>query len=338
MLAMAATMALGFSSGAMAEEEYLPGIESKPISNGDITPYIISGENEGGNRTCDEVATAYSTPEKTISYLCGSEKIDYEDFTLPSANVFENINTIKDADGNDVLNPDCGKVSVTTDGTFVSWQGYPAEGLDSHDGLAAIVKGSNDANTYVYLDGSVDSDSGLASPVNNSEDSADLSNLTFCWNPGLPLDSDPPELCYAGETAWSGGNRYVMQGNWATYTAYNGNEYTVSLNAGQTLTAGSVTFPASNLEDKTIIVTVTLNPGWRFQPPKEDETSIDNVKIQDYAATPAAVNPAPGSFAYKTFGQGSTATIVVPKNKFYGVHVDVEREIPCPVKTETAGE
>lgn len=306
------------------------GVASAPISDKLVTPYIIPfiGDNDqGGNRTCDEVGAAYG-----VVYQCQSAKIDTP--FVNNSHVFVNDNNTDEDPAND--NPDCGSVSVTTDGTYVTWQGYPAEGFGSHDGLAAIVKGSNDANTYVYLDDSVDSDSGLASPVNASGGSAGLSNLTFCWNPGLPLESDEPDTCYAGETAWSGGNRYVKTGNWATYTAYNGNEYTVSLNAGQTLPAGNVTFSAPN--DGKVTITVALNLGWRFQPPKEDETSIDNVKIQDYTATPAAVNPAPGSFAHKTFGQGSTATIEVPANNFYGVHVDVEREIPCPVAEETAGE
>jgi len=319
------SMAITAGLSGMAIAAPVSGVASTPISNKLVTPYIIAGKNKGGNRTCDEVGAAYG-----VIYQCQSAKINNENsslvgsgFPFPSAN-----NTDEDITND---NPDCGEVTVTnSDGIYVSWEGNPAAGFGPHDGLAAIVKGSSDANTYVYLDDSVDSDSGLASPVNNSEDSAGLSNLTFCWNPGSLLpDPDLPEACYTGETAWSGGNRYVKKGNWATYTAYSGNEYTVSLNAGQILPAGNVTF--STPSNGNITITVTLNTGWRFQPPKEDETSIDNVKIQDYTATPAAKNPAPGSFAHKTFGQGSTATIEVPENKFYGVHVDVEREIPCPV-------
>jgi hypothetical protein len=62
-----------------------------------------------------------------------------------------------------------------TDGTYVAWSSTFGIG-------AVIVKGSNDANVYVY-ELQRTSDSGLAAPLNASGGSAGLSNLTFCWNP-----------------------------------------------------------------------------------------------------------------------------------------------------------
>ncbi len=65
-------------------------------------------------------------------------------------------------------------------------------------------------------------------------------------------------------------------------------------------------------------ITVTLNDGWRF------EDVHGNVKIQDYASAPSG-NPAPGQFAHKGYATGSSFSMIVPANNFYGVHVNVER-------------
>lgn len=65
-------------------------------------------------------------------------------------------------------------LTVNTDGTYVNFSSTFGIGV-------AIVKGSDDANVYVY-DPQVNSDSGLASPPNASGKPAGLSNLTFCWN------------------------------------------------------------------------------------------------------------------------------------------------------------
>lgn len=231
-------------------------------------------------------------------------------------------------------NPDCklNEIQVNTDGTLVSFYGLDPVG-------AAIIKGSNDANIYVYAP-QVSDDSGLASPVNSSGGSAALSNIGgFCWNPETAND---PSQCYEGETAWAAGTRYTKKGNWATFTPYSGSSKTVSLVAGQTMPAGSVSFAPPT--DGVVTVTVTLSGDWRFAlaPVDEDEDGNidrdengnpiydDNIKVQDYATAPAG-NPAPGLFAYKLAQvTGNTATIDVPANGYYGVHVDVQRPVACP--------
>ncbi len=124
--------------------------------------------------------------------------------------------------------------------------------------------------------------------------------------------------CWAGETAWSDGERYVEQGNWARYTSYDGSAKTVTLYAGQWMDAGTVAFSAAAGGEVTI--TITLNTGWRFKDVAE------NVKIQDYAVAPTG-NPVPGDFAWKF--DAADGPFVVPENSFYGVHVDVERQVPC---------
>lgn len=130
------------------------------------------------------------------------------------------------------------------------------------------------------------------------------------------------EVCWQDETAWAAGSRYVKRGNWATYTPYEGTAKTVTLYAGQTMEAGTVAFSAP--AGGKVTITVTLNSGWRFNPDKPE-----NLKVQDYADAPSG-NPAPGQFAWKKNCTDSTCSIEVPLNNYYGVHVDVQREVPCP--------
>jgi hypothetical protein len=131
------------------------GTASTPKSVGGITPYIIPGANEGGNRTCGEVATAYGI---------GSFSNSFGQINAPFTN---NTATF-------------GAITATTDGTLVSWTiDVPAGYCVKY--VAAIVKGSNDANIYFY-EGDVRGDSGLASPIaGGSGSAAGLSNLSFCY-------------------------------------------------------------------------------------------------------------------------------------------------------------
>lgn len=134
------------------------------------------------------------------------------------------------------------------------------------------------------------------------------------------------ENCYefADETAWAAGERYVAQGNWATYTAYVPDS-TVTLFAGQHLVAGNVHFSAP--VDGLVTITIELAGEWEFAAVNE------NVKIQDYVEAPSG-NPNPGGFAYKGTATSGSFSIVVPANNFYGVHADVGRliEVACPIQ------
>ena len=126
----------------------------------------------------------------------------------------------------------------------------------------------------------------------------------------------------------------MKRGNWATYTAYSGETKTVSLLAGQFYHAGDVTLAP---EGSLVKITVALKPGFRFalnpNGVNEDGETIfkNNLKIQPYDSTPAASNPAPGLFSQQSLQTTSTAVVLVPVANFYGIHVDIEREIPCPV-------
>lgn len=141
-----------------------------------------------------------------------------------------------------------------------------------------------------------------------------------------PETPPPPQQgCWKDETAWAAGEPYNegKGGNWALYTPYDGSSKTVNLWAGQTMDAGDVTLEP--VLTGGVKITVTLHSGWRFAPVS------DNLKVQDYA-TPPSGNPAPGQFDHKTTcsSTSNTCSITVPANTYYGIHVDVEKAIPCP--------
>ena len=138
----------------------LSPVASLPVSGMSIAPYIIPGANNGGNRTCAEVAAAWQF--NADMFLCG-DKIDFN-------------NGIFDGEFPEGL-----EVTVTN-GKFVSFEsdGCIMIGEKMYKIGAVIVKGSNQANVYFYPDGTT-GDSGLASPLNASGSPAGLSNLTFCF-------------------------------------------------------------------------------------------------------------------------------------------------------------
>ena len=296
----------------------IDGTASEPVSFNGVTPYIIPGANPGGNRTCAEAGYAFFG--NATYYQCWSAKRDPDDFDLGFA----------DISGNPLC--DRNVITASNDGTHVEFTAGP-DGV----GAALIKGGSGGGNVYVYQPQSL-GDSGLASPPNSNDIPAALSHVdSFCWNPVSP-QSGPPGPCYEEETAWANGARYVRKGNWATYTSYADVEKSVVLFAGQTMDAGDVTFSAPS--DGMVTITIELNAGWRFAlvPVGENNgTPIfdDNIKVQNYPATPAAKNPAPGLFKYKTVAEGQLGQIEVPSAAYYGVHVDVERQVACPVPEDS---
>mgnify|MGYP005841419887 CR=1 FL=1 len=79
--------------------------------------------------------------------------------------------------------------------------------------------------------------------------------------------------------------------------------------------AGTVSFSA--VVDGNVTITIALNSGWRFK------GNTENVKVQDYAVPPSE-SSSPGQFSRKGTASGSSFSITVPANNYYGVHVDVE--------------
>lgn len=171
-----------------------------------------------------------------------------------------------------------------------------------------IVKSGRAANVYRYPEPTY-SDTGLV-----GVGQWDPSHLTFCWGPG----GDEPPVCeWVGETAWGAGDRYVEQGNWATYTAYE-TGMNILIFAGQGMEAGYLTF--SEVSAGKVTITITLFSGWRFEAVEE------NVKIQPYDTVPLPENPAPGRFAVKATAETSPFTIEVDAAAYYGIHLNLEWE------------
>jgi hypothetical protein len=185
-----------------------------------------------------------------------------------------------------------------------------------------IVKGGPGAGVYRY-NPSATSDYYLTAPVNPKNNrNYGISHVTFVFA--------DPQKCYQKETAWSAGPRYNTQGtgNWATYTPYTPGAV-VNLLAGQIYLAGTAAF--SGVLDGKVTITIALNDGFIFHYDSLNPQNR-NVKVQDYAVAPSG-NPAPGQFAHHSSAAVAdrTTTITVPANNFYGIHLDVGREVECYV-------
>lgn len=132
---------------AMANAAEVP---SAPTSAAGIVPFmLVPPPNNGGNVSCADLGYAFDTGSGTggNNYQEGSGTFQH---SWPS-----------------------GITVVVTDDKYVAWSSATTPIL------AVVVKGSNAANVYEY-DGTLDNDSGLASPVNASGNPAGLSNLRFC--------------------------------------------------------------------------------------------------------------------------------------------------------------
>jgi hypothetical protein len=286
-LAFVLVLTLVFSGVALAAVP-ITGTASVPVSAGGVTPYIIPGfaNNQSGFRTCEEVGQAFFGDPNYYQYSSYSNWDDGWD-NLPTG------------------------VTANRYGappSNVNWSSTFSIG-------AVLIRGGNDTNVYVYTPQS-SGDTALGTPPQGAGGTRPAANqLGLCWNAEAVCE-------WTGETAWSAGPRYVVPGNWATYTPYDAANapFSVTLFAGQTMDAGTVSFSAPS--GGMVTITITLNTGWRFYDDGE------NVKIQDYATAPSG-NPAPGLFDHKGYATGSSFSIDVPENNFYGVHVDVEWE-DCP--------
>jgi hypothetical protein len=179
-----------------------------------------------------------------------------------------------------------------------------------------IVKAGTGALLYWYY--GAYSDTYLWAPYDK-----EISHATFCFN--------EPEMCYEEETAWAEGDRYVQRGNWAMYVDYYGEEKTVEIIADYTnyVHIGTATFSAPD-EYGMVTITINLTGGAIFYYDVNDPYYDDNLKIQDYDKAPTKT-PRPGRFAWKwQISTGATtATVTVPLNNFYGVHMDVALPVPC---------
>lgn len=146
--------------------------------------------------------------------------------------------------------------------------------------------------------------------------------------PTCGLSANTPPCCYAEETGWGDGERYVPQGNWATYTPYYGYAQTVTLYAGRTMEAGTIYF--SDPVDGMVTIDIVLNNTWHFDFRGPGGVYEDAVHIQDYMDPPPHVNPAPGQFDYSFFVIGLSFSTTLPVANYYGIHTALIHVIPCP--------
>jgi hypothetical protein len=122
-------------------------------SDAGIVPVVIEG-GPGGNVVCGQVPSDVT--------LDSSDRLDWQGGRL-----------VGDL-------PDGIEVSVVED-RYVGWSSdFPI--------TAVIVKGGAAANVYLYVPGLL-ADSGLVAPVGPSGHPADVSNVTFCWDPD---PTEPP--------------------------------------------------------------------------------------------------------------------------------------------------
>jgi hypothetical protein len=140
-------------SGAGAGAGPVAAAEAVGTSDAGIVPFVIDG-GHGGNVVCSQVPSDAT--------LDSSDRLDWQGGRLVG----------------DV--PDGLEVSIISDRSVTWSSDVPI--------VAVIVKGGPAANVYLYTP-ALFADSGLVSPVGPSGQPADISNVTFCWDPD---PSDPP--------------------------------------------------------------------------------------------------------------------------------------------------
>lgn len=248
-----------------------------PQENASVEPIIVSGANNGGNVTCLEAADA----EDLDAYEFTTGKQDYP---FNSDSFDENI-------------------SVTTDGTYVSWSITPPDGMCVTN-VAVIVKGGNKANVYYYNNGE-SSDSGLVSPVNASGKAAGLSNLTICYN---LIECESAQCEWQEETAYGGNIEGEGSAWWFAMDASESGTYPIY--AGQQIVSGAtVSFDSTN-----DIITIDLGSNMQLQDVNEP------VKVEGYNTLPTS-RPESGLFQlYK----GSDVSVQGNGSMYYVIHLDAE--------------
>lgn len=276
---MIAAIAISLSIVSCSDETITPlqqNTGSTTTTSG-VQPVQVSGANNGGNVTCSEAAQAGNLE----GYEFTTGKQDYP------------FNS----------NPFGSDVSVTTDGTYVSWSITPPAGMCVAN-VAVIVKGGPAANVYYYNNGE-SSDTGLASPVNASGNPAGLSNLTICYN---LVECSQNECDWQEETAFAGGIEGAGNAWWFALDASTSGTYPIY--AGQQAVEGaSVSYDAA-----TDMITINLGNNMQLQDVSEA------VKVEGYNTLPSS-RPAAGLFElYK----GNQLTVQGNNSAYYVVHLDVE--------------
>lgn len=125
------------------------------------------------------------------------------------------------------------------------------------------------------------------------------------------------DLCYVKSIGWTDGTLYAPQSNcWGTYVTYSAG-LTADLIADDTEVAGTVHFSA--ITNGEVTITISLNEGYI------QNSDVKFTKIQGYDAAPTT-KPHPLNF---TTYQGKSLIVTVPAYNFYGVHLNLLRNVPC---------
>ena len=275
-------VAIAFMSLAIvscSEENVAPSVQNtgSTTTTTGVQPVQVSGANNGGNVTCSEAAQAGNL--EGYEYTTGKQDYPFNSTSFGS------------------------NVSVTTDGTYVTWSITPPAGMCVAN-VAVIVKGGPAANVYYYNNGE-SGDTGLASPVNASGNPAGLSNLTICYN---LVECSQNECDWQEETAFAGGIAGAGNAWWFALDASTSGTYPIY--AGQQAVEGaSVSYDAA-----TDMITINLGNNMQLQDVNEP------VKVEGYNTLPSS-RPAAGLFElYK----GSALTVQGNGSQYYVVHLDVE--------------
>ncbi len=270
-----------------------------------VTPVLVPTGNKVGPGVI-KVGDAYSECSQAGSTCDFAWKVDA---AAPNGDYHSNSTQY----GNTATDFDAIITISNSDGKTFDW-------TSTHVVCKVLVKAGTNYYVYTYPDGAC-GDEGLVAPEGKN-----ISHVTFCFSETL---CEGPEKCYQEETAWAAGTRYVNKGNWATYTSYDGVSKTIPIYAGQSALAGSATLEPDGASVKIVI---QLNADWVFYYDGIDPLHDNNIKIQDYAATPPAKNPAPGKFSWKSLAPVGSHDWegTLPNNKFYGIHLDVAKLIDCP--------
>lgn len=181
---------------------------------GDVTPYLIPGDNRGGNRTCEDAQAAFDV--MAADPLSEFYEMDLGDFS------------------------DCGEKVDIEDDWSGPVSGFPYEVWVNEDGTIGfdvgereclvkivIVKGSSNANVYYFPGGVTDAD-GLASPAFDDGRIPWVSNITFCCFCDVPQDE---ELFYAAKVWYVNGDErwaatdgsipyFTGSGEWCDYLGF----------------------------------------------------------------------------------------------------------------------
>ncbi|MCK4679071.1 MAG: hypothetical protein KAT48_13130 [Bacteroidales bacterium] len=245
--------------------------------------------------------------------------------TIPELNLTYPSEAYSNQDFDIVFSSTCGKVKIergyvlvedvkvynglTCDSPGLEWEEITSGGYSTCAG-STHTENWAEAGTYVYR-------AALHHKAKNKSDCDDCDSFT--GNEFECFMITVVDLCeWYGETAWADGDRYVEQGNWATYTTYQ-SEDDVILYAGQTIAAGTVTFSSVD-GNGDVTITIMLNSNVRLKPDDQPGEPYEPVKIQGYTSPPSG-NPAPGQF---TTYKGDQLIITVPYYMYYGIHLDVE--------------